>query len=355
MSHMKKSYFLLAFIYLFGISVSNAQEKKVLFEEFTSTTCAPCFSFNIILKSFIDSKGDSIVAIKYHGVEGGDPMFRAEARQRLSEYYSDIYGLPWLKVDGSLFSRFWPVIKFDTAFNTRKAVKPLITINIVDVRISPDSISSTVNIHVLQNLPSGDYKLRVMAVEKEIIYPTAPGSNYEREFENVFRRSFPDMTGTVIPTAAGEYEFNFRYKLESEWTENKIYTVAFVQNDASNKEVLNCAKGNLTTGSGFRSEIVIPETLLPEKFSLYQNYPNPFNPVTKIKFDIPSNVKGQTSDVKLIIYDALGKEVTKLVNEKLDAGSYEAEFNGSSYSSGIYFYKLEAGNFSEVKRMILLK
>ncbi len=94
---------------------------------------------------------------------------------------------------------------------------------------------------------------------------------------------------------------------------------------------------------------------VPDKFSLFQNYPNPFNPMTKIKFDIPSNAKGQTSDVKLIIYDALGKEVTKLVNEKLNAGSYEAEFNGSNFSSGIYFYKLEAGDFSEVKRMILLK
>ncbi len=94
---------------------------------------------------------------------------------------------------------------------------------------------------------------------------------------------------------------------------------------------------------------------VPDKFTLGQNYPNPFNPVTKIKFAIPSNVKGQTSDVKLIIYDALGKNVATLVNEKLNAGSYEAEFNGSNYSSGIYFYKLEAGDFSEVKRMILLK
>lgn len=92
-----------------------------------------------------------------------------------------------------------------------------------------------------------------------------------------------------------------------------------------------------------------------DDYKLFQNYPNPFNPVTKIKFDIPSNVIGQTSDVKLTVFDALGKEVATIVNEKLSAGSYEVEFDGSNFSSGIYFYKLEAGNFKETIRMILLK
>ncbi len=94
---------------------------------------------------------------------------------------------------------------------------------------------------------------------------------------------------------------------------------------------------------------------IPNRFFLAQNYPNPFNPATKIKFALPQDARGETRDVRLIIFDALGKEVTTLVNENLGAGSYEAEFNGSNFSSGIYFYKLEAGDFSEVKRMILLK
>lgn len=90
-------------------------------------------------------------------------------------------------------------------------------------------------------------------------------------------------------------------------------------------------------------------------FSLFQNYPNPFNPQTKIKFDIPSNVKGQTSNVKLVIYDLLGREVTTLVNEELKPGTYEADWDGSNYSSGVYFYKLTAGNFIETKKMVLMK
>ena len=90
-------------------------------------------------------------------------------------------------------------------------------------------------------------------------------------------------------------------------------------------------------------------------FSLYQNYPNPFNPVTKIKFDITRDGRHKTRDVNLVIYDALGREVQILVNQELVSGSYEVEFNGNNFSSGIYFYKLETENFNEVKRMILLK
>ncbi len=94
---------------------------------------------------------------------------------------------------------------------------------------------------------------------------------------------------------------------------------------------------------------------VPDNYSLSQNYPNPFNPLTRIKFEIPKRVSSQMSDVKLVVYDALGKEVQTLVNEKLSAGSYEVEFEGSNFSSGVYFYRLEAGNFSNVRRMILLK
>lgn len=91
------------------------------------------------------------------------------------------------------------------------------------------------------------------------------------------------------------------------------------------------------------------------KYELIQNYPNPFNPVTKIKFAIPKDVRSEKKDVRLIVYDALGKEIAVLVNEKLASGKYEVEFDGSNLSSGIYFYRIEAGSFVQVKKMILLK
>jgi TctA family transporter len=83
---------------------------------------------------------------------------------------------------------------------------------------------------------------------------------------------------------------------------------------------------------------------------LSQNYPNPFNPSTEIKFSLP-----EASNVKLTIYDAIGKQVAVLVNDYLATGSYRYTWNASNLASGIYFYRIEAKNFNMVKKMVLLK
>jgi hypothetical protein len=97
------------------------------------------------------------------------------------------------------------------------------------------------------------------------------------------------------------------------------------------------------------------ENTIPRDYNLFQNYPNPFNPTTNIKFQIPEN-----SFVVLKIYDILGREVTTLVNEKLKTGTYIIpfsinQFSDNQLSSGVYFYKLTTDNFSDVKRMLLIK
>lgn len=120
-------------------------------------------------------------------------------------------------------------------------------------------------------------------------------------------------------------------------------------------------KGNLifagTNGSGawkrILSQIIGIKQIasnVPDKFSLSQNYPNPFNPKTKIKMQIT-----KLSDVKLIVYDALGREVETLVNKQLRPGIYEVEWGGGSYTSGVYFYRIEAAEFTDTKRMMLIK
>jgi len=95
----------------------------------------------------------------------------------------------------------------------------------------------------------------------------------------------------------------------------------------------------------------------PNKFSLSQNYPNPFNPATTIKFSIPENgtLKMKNGIVKLKIYNILGKEVATLVNEKLQPGMYEVKFEGTNLPSGVYYYKIICGDFSEARKMVLIK
>lgn len=91
-------------------------------------------------------------------------------------------------------------------------------------------------------------------------------------------------------------------------------------------------------------------TGVPKEFALHQNYPNPFNPVTKIQFDVP-----KSSDVKLVVYDLLGSEIETIVSNRLDAGFYEADLDFTNRASGVYIYRLEAGSYTSVRRMILIK
>ncbi|MCX6162192.1 MAG: M43 family zinc metalloprotease [Ignavibacteriae bacterium] len=103
--------------------------------------------------------------------------------------------------------------------------------------------------------------------------------------------------------------------------------------------------------------IKVISSSVPGEYKLFQNYPNPFNPITKINFDI-----AKTGFVSLVIYDALGRQVETLVNQKMNAGSYIIEFNaglttgqGSKLSSGVYFYRLSTDEFTDIKKFVLLK
>ncbi|HRF65391.1 MAG TPA: YCF48-related protein [Ignavibacteria bacterium] len=96
-------------------------------------------------------------------------------------------------------------------------------------------------------------------------------------------------------------------------------------------------------------------SLVPKSFNLHQNYPNPFNPVTKIRFSIPASGEISSRVISLRIYDILGKEITVLVNEELKPGIYETDWDASNFSSGIYFYSLITDNFTQTRKMVLIK
>lgn len=113
--------------------------------------------------------------------------------------------------------------------------------------------------------------------------------------------------------------------------------------DISKRPLLVVTYGTLTGIQNISSEI-------PAEFNLYQNFPNPFNPVTNIKFDI-----AQSSVTRISVYDELGKEVSVLVNESLAPGSYKVKWDGSKFSSGVYYIRMESDNVLITKKIILLK
>ncbi len=144
-----------------------------------------------------------------------------------------------------------------------------------------------------------------------------------------------DNTGLPSPNAAGS---NYHIAANS----TNVFYFYYGLFDPENRGVYTAPHNALTS--------VEKNEGLPENFNLSQNYPNPFNPSTKIQFSIP-----QSESVVLKIYNTLGEEVAELVNQNLSAGNYDYNFNASVLPSGVYFYSIQTGSFSEIKKMMLIK
>ena len=157
--------------------------------------------------------------------------------------------------------------------------------------------------------------------------------------------------GAVEQPASGAY---------TEFVANMVYSAPDVPDTAYIQVVLANAGGLVHPGSVFHlddfawgaavTDVRQSPATLPTEFRLEQNYPNPFNPVTVVRYEVP-----EATDLKLAVYDLLGREVAVLANERQAPGSYEVPFDGSRLASGIYLYSLHAGNFVQTRRMILLK
>ena len=161
------------------------------------------------------------------------------------------------------------------------------------------------------------------------------------------------MRNNLIAYAVGENVIIKTANTGSNWTvqytpSSNLQAVFFL-NDQTGWACGSQGKLFKTTNGG-ATAIHINGNTIPDKFSLSQNYPNPFNPFTNIKFDIPFS-----SIVKLIIYDLHGREINILVNEELTPGAYEVNWNASNNPSGVYFYRLTAGDFSRTKKMVMIK
>ncbi len=133
-------------------------------------------------------------------------------------------------------------------------------------------------------------------------------------------------------------------------TSNSPKQYSFVDKNPVNGTNFQYRIKQIDNSGKYKYSNAISVEILPTDFSLYQNYPNPFNPTTTIKYSLPVSSK-----VVLKVYDISGREISTLVNEVKDAGTYEAQFNGSSLASGVYFYRLQAKNYTETKKFVLLK
>ncbi|MCW8848873.1 MAG: family 16 glycosylhydrolase [Melioribacteraceae bacterium] len=148
--------------------------------------------------------------------------------------------------------------------------------------------------------------------------------------------------------------------------EKKTYSYSFLMSNPTDnlarmgfdlgKSAVNVYFDNIVLSKGILpTKVENEENLIENSYVLYQNYPNPFNPCTTIKYSIKSKVKSQKSKVKIVVYDVIGTEVAILVDVQKSAGTYKVDFNASNLSSGVYYYKLTAGEFFTTKKMLVLK
>jgi len=191
------------------------------------------------------------------------------------------------------------------------------------------------------------------------IYKTTNAGNNWFTFDSINTSSLDYRNIMFVNENTGylSAHYNYIYKTTNgghNWSQqvinssNGIEYVYFINPNTGYAGGYNGAIYKTTTGGTvFVNKI---STEIPSAYSLSQNYPNPFNPSTVVRFSL-----SVVSNVVLKVYDVNGREVEVLVNERLQPGTYQTDWNGSKYSSGVYFYKIQAGDFSETKRMLLIK
>ena len=151
-------------------------------------------------------------------------------------------------------------------------------------------------------------------------------------------------SGTLTPSQSANLSITVDFTGSSVVPDSTYHASITVSSNAQGQPIIPVSVNARTTG------VDDPSTGLPIAFSLAQNYPNPFNPSTEIEFALPTG-----GDVRLDVFNVLGQRVATLVNGFLPAGYHSVNWNASSQASGVYFYKLSAGQFSKVCQMTLMK
>ncbi|MCB0748377.1 MAG: T9SS type A sorting domain-containing protein, partial [Ignavibacteriae bacterium] len=191
----------------------------------------------------------------------------------------------------------------------------------------------------------------------ELIWETATEvNNYGFEVERKYQESSiknsdasTSLSMTVVPSGDEGWETLAFVEGHGNSNSPKYYSFTDKSIEASGQYLYRLKQIDID-GTFEYSDAVEVNFGAPEDFVLNQNYPNPFNPTTSIQFTIPLD-----SRVRLSVFNVLGEEVAELVNQNFAAGYHSVDFNGSKLNSGIYFYKLEANNFMQIRKMMLVK
>lgn len=346
----------IALVALVGFNPNNSNAQtgfNTVLEYCTGTWCQWCPCGHSIINDILQTYPNTMV-LGYHGPSGdpwtstGLPMIQLFG---FNAYPSGVVG----RRTGIVYRDAWNNSVVIQSLTIQPGVS--IVVNNKQYNSGTNTITASVVMTALENL-TGSYYVMFVLTEDNLVYPqtgngSCPGgSNYVHK--HVCRGLINGTTGTLLNTTDNwtqntSVTVPLNYTLPSGVIADNSKVNIFVYKGGGNYStdalVQQSRKEGVTTPTGIHQQ-----NNIPNEYSLSQNYPNPFNPTTNIVFTIP-----KSEHVSLKFYDLMGREVATYLDAVVEAGTYKAEVDASSWSSGIYFYTLKTNSFVETKKMTLVK
>lgn len=315
----------------------------VMLEIGTGTWCQYCPGAAMGAEDMVDN-GHSVAVVEYHQ---GDNFQNQPGLDRIGYY--GITGYPTAVFDGvekfiggsntqSMYPQYLPI------YQDRIAINSAFTMDIFGENVGND-YTLTIRIDRQATIPYQNIKLMVALTESDIPYNWY-GLDH---LDWVERIMIPGSEGTDIDMMSNEHlDVNLNFTFDNAWDIENCELAAFIQN-VDDKEILQGTKKMVLelTPVGVGDNI---EASLPVATGLNGNYPNPFNASTRINYSL-----SEDQFVTIKLYDLLGREVSTLISEQQQAGKHSVVFDASEFSTGVYFYRMETDNYSETRKMSLIK
>ena len=357
MKNSQRGFIAVVMFFLITAVSADAVQRLVLFENQTNTSCPNCPPADQLIDQLVQQYGEYFAVVTYHAWWPGvnDPYYQYNINENTARinYYPPEDGYrytPYGFVDG-VFRGYnynqwlnWLMARYDEP-------SPM-EINL-NGSYNQDTRQGNlhVTIHATDPITMQGLKVRIALTESEIYWIAPNGVRYHNF---TMRDMIPSATGLALNISQGQtMEFDQDFSVPSESDINECAIIAWVQADNSGYEVLQAARSDVLA----LSPVGIDDNVasLPEGFNLAQNYPNPFNVTTGIEYTLAVE-----SQVKLEVYDLVGRKVADLATGVQPAGNHQIIWDGQDsrgrvVASGVYFYRLTAGDRSMTRRMMLLK
>jgi hypothetical protein len=223
--------------------------------------------------------------------------------------------------------------------------------------IATRELSVTINSRALGNL-TGSYFISYVLTEDSIMYTQngngqCPGASVYR-LDHIARNMINGASGELLTNSPWNFDQvitrNLNYTVPNQYNPYNCYLNVFIYKDMGGGMNMNVMQQAGRVRVSTVPVGIVKNSEIAESYTLFQNYPNPFNPSTNIRFGIKED-----SFVKLTIYNSLGETADIIVNSELSRGTYEVSWNSENHSSGVYYYVINAGNYTAARKMILLK